>query len=252
MIGLLNDDSNDLSARSFRTQAPLYVEGPDGLSLLNSPRFDAQRYAIRRVLDNRPETLDTLQVVQADLRQRLQTKRGLPGQDHTVDWMTLDLSASYFPNADRDNFGKGVAFLEYNFVWNWGDRTALSSSGWTDPFEPAAKYLNVGVSYNRPDGSNLYLGYRHVDPVNSRALIAVLGYQLNRKYSVTAANIFDFGSQLNQSASLAFNRTGTDLTLSLGFNYNAFINNFGINILLLPNAAVANRPGQAIGSILQR
>ena len=252
LLDRLNDDSNDLSARSFRTQAPLYVEGPNGLSLMNSPRFDAQRYAIRRVLDNRPETLDTLQVVQADLRQRLQTKRGLPGQDHTVDWMTLDLSASYYPNADRDNFGKGVAFLEYNFVWNWGDRTALSSSGWTDPFEPAAKYLNVGVSYNRPDGSNLYLGYRHVDPVNSRALIAVVGYQLNRKYSVTAANIFDFGSQLNQSASLAFNRTGTDLTLSLGFNYNAFINNFGINILLLPNAAVANRPGQAIGSILQR
>ncbi len=248
LLDRLNDDNNDLSARTFRRQADLFVAGADGLALRDSPRFDAQRYAVRRVLDNRPETLDTLQVVQAELRQRLQTKRGAPGQDHTVDWMTLDLSASFYPKPERDNFGKSVAFLEYNFIWNWGDRTALSSSGWTDPFDPAANYLNVGISYNRPDGSNLYLGYRHVDPVRSRALIAVFGYQLNRKYSITAANVFDFGTEIAQSTSVAFNRTGTDLTLSVGFSYNAFVNNFGFQLLLLPNAAVSGRPGVPTGS----
>ncbi len=248
LLDRLNDDSNDLSARSFRPYADLFVAGADGIALRDSPRFDAQRYAVRRVLDNRPETLDTLQVIQADVRQRLQTKRGVPGRDHTVDWMTLDLSASFYPKPDRDNFGKGTAFLEYNFVWNWGDRTALSSSGWTDPFDPAATYVNVGVFYNRPDGGNFYLGYRHVDPVRSRALIAVLGYQLNRKYSITAANVFDFGTEIAQSTSVAFNRTGTDLTLSLGFSYNAFVNNFGVQVLLLPNAAVINRPGVPTGS----
>lgn len=252
LLDRLNDDSNDLSARSWRTYVPLFIPGPDGLALQNSPRFDAQQYAIRRVLDNRPETLDTLQVVRGEIRQRLQTKRGLPGQDHTVDWMTLDLSASFYPKAERDNFGKNLAFLEYNYIWNWGDRTALSSSGWTDPFDLAARYLNLGVTYNRPDGSNLYVGYRHVDPVQSRALILALGYQLTRKYSITASNVFDFGTQLAQTTSLAFNRTGTDLTVSLGFSYNALVNNFGIQFLLLPNAAVANRPGQPVGSIFQR
>ena len=248
LLDRLNDDNNDLSSRTWRPYAPLYIAGSDGLALQNSPRFDAQQYAIRRVLDNRPETLDTLQVVQAEVRQRLQTKRGLPGQDHTVDWMTLDLSASLYPKAERDNYGKSFAFLEYNFLWNWGDRTALTSAAWLDPFDPAARYLNVGVNYNRPDGSNFYLGYRHIDPVQSRAVIAVLGYQLSRKYSVAAANVFDFGTAIAQTTSLSFNRTGTDLTLSIGFSYSAFVNNFGLQILLLPNAALAKRPGQSIGS----
>ncbi len=252
LLDRLQDDSNDLSDRSFRTQAPLFLPGGDGLAIQSSPRFDAQRYAIRRVLDNRPETLDTLQVVRGEVRQRLQTKRGLPGREHTVDWMTLDLSASFFPKPDRDNFGRSAAFLEYNFAWNWGDRTALLSSGWADPFDPAVNYLNVGVSYNRPDGGNLYLGYRHVDPVQSRAVILAFGYQLSRKYSITGSNVFDFGTQLAQSTSLAFNRTGTDLTMSIGFSYNAFVNNFGFQFLLLPNAALANRANQPIGSIYQR
>ncbi len=252
LLDRLNDDSTDLSTRAFRSQAELYVPGADGIALRTSPRFDAQQYAIRRVLDNRPETLDTLQVVQAEVRQRLQTKRGAPGQDHTIDWMSLDLSASFYPVAERDNFGKNLAFLEYNFVWNWGDRTALSSSGWVDPFDPAARYFSVGAFYNRPDGSNLYLGYRHVDPVRSKAFIVALGYQLNSKYSVTATNVFDFGTQLAQASSLTFNRTGTDLTLSIGLTYSAIVNNFGFQILLLPNGAIARQPGQQIGSILQR
>jgi len=35
--------------------------------------------------------------VQADIRGRFQTKRGYPGQQHIVDWMTLDVSGSFFP-----------------------------------------------------------------------------------------------------------------------------------------------------------
>ena len=40
-----------------------------------------------------------------DVRQRWQTKRGYPGQQHITDWMTLDLSGSFFPLSKRDNFG---------------------------------------------------------------------------------------------------------------------------------------------------
>ena len=57
-------------------------------------------------------------VLQADVRQRWQTKRGYPGMEHVVDYLTLDVSASFFPHPDRDNFGKSVAFLEYDSTWN--------------------------------------------------------------------------------------------------------------------------------------
>ena len=95
-------------------------DAPDPLS-----PFNPQRYAIRRLVQNRVDTLDDINVLQLDLRQRLQTKRGYPGLEHTVDLATLSTSVSYFPEASRDNFGHPFAFLEYDFVWNVGDRTAL-------------------------------------------------------------------------------------------------------------------------------
>ena len=253
LLNRLNDDNLDQSFRTWRPLAQLYTPGAAGLALQNSPLFDPQTLATRRLVDNRPETLDTLQVLQFDLRQRWQTKRGLPGADHTVDWMSLDLSASVYPNPTRDNFGQVLGFLEYNYVWNVGDRTAISSSGWVDPTEHGPRYFNVGAWYNRPDGSNFYLGYRYTDPVNSRVLITSLGYQLSTKYSMSLTNVFDFGTNLAQSTQLTFNRTGTDVTMSFGFSFSALVpgNNVGFQFLIIPNAALAvnGGPGRAISPL---
>ncbi len=253
LLNRLNDDTMDLSYRTWRPWAQLYTPGSAGAALRNSPIFDPQSLAVRRLVDNRPETLDTLNVLQFDLRQRWQTKRGRPGADHTVDWMSLDLSASVFPTPTRDNFGEVLGFLEYNYVWNVGDRTAISSSGWVEPVTNGAKYANVGVFYNRPDGSNLYLGYRYTDPVQSRVLIASLGYQLSTKYSMSLTNVFDFGTNQAQSTQLTFNRTGTDVTMSFGFSFSALVpgNNVGFQFLIIPNAALAANGGgaRAIGPL---
>ena len=251
LLNRLNDDNLDLTYRTWRPLSPFYISGPGGLALQNSPIFDPQTLAVRKLLDNRPETLDTLQVVQLDLKQRWQTKRGLPGADHTVDWMSLNLSASVFPNPTRDNFGSVLGFLEYDYVWNIGDRTALASSGWVDPNTNGAKYVNIGAFYSRPDGSNLYLGYRYTDPVNSRVLITTLGYQLSTKYSLSLTNAFDFGSNLAQSTQATFNRTGTDVTMSFGFSFSALVpgNNLGFQFLLVPNAVLAAGGQRSIGPL---
>jgi hypothetical protein len=57
------------------------------------------------------DTLDSIEVLQLNARQRWQTKRGYPGMQHIVDWMVLELSGSYLPREDRDNFGEPLAFL---------------------------------------------------------------------------------------------------------------------------------------------
>ena len=242
LLDRLSDDSIDFTSRTFRPNAPLFVSGVDGFALQNSPLYNPQLLAIRRVVDTKSETIDSMQVVQAEIRNRWQTKRGLPGSDHTVDYVGLDLSASYFPNANRDDFGSAMSFLEYNAFWNIGDRTAITSSAWYDPINTGAHYFFINASHYRPDGTSFSIGYRQTDPLNSKALVAVLGYQLSQKYSVTIASIYDFGTNQAQSTSFLFNRTGTDITASVGFTYNAFINNFGIQLLILPNAA-----GQRIG-----
>ena len=210
------------------------ADGGDPLS-----PFNPQQYVIRRGITNKPDTLDDINVLQVDLRQRLQTKRGYPGMEHTVDLVSLVTSASYYPDAARDNFGHPFAFLEYDFLWNLGDRTAFSSTGWFEPYDHGSKYYTFGTYFNRPDRTMFYLGYRQIDPVNSRAVIGSVGYQLSQRYFMNASVSYDFGINQAMSNSLTLTRTGTDMTVSIGFTYNSLVNNFGFQFLVVPNLVTA-------------
>ena len=254
LLDRMDDDNTDYTYRYIRPAQTTLVPGPAGFALATSPLFNQQQYAIRRLVDNRIDTLDDMQVVQANLRQRLQTKRGYPGLEHTVDLITLDLSTSYFPEANRDNYGKPFAFFEYFGLWNIGDRTSVLSSGWFDPFDFGARYWTLGMNLDRPDRTNVYVGYRQTDPINSKAVTAALGYQLSRRYYGSAGVSYDFGIQQALTNSLSVTRTGSDMTITLGFTYNALVNNFGLNFMIVPNIVQAFIPGSgALGtSQLQR
>ncbi len=252
LLDRLNDDAIDQAYRTITPAQTFYTKGAAGLALSTSPIFNPQRYAIRRGVDNRVDTLDELQVFRVGVDQRLQTKRGFPGREHTIDWMSLDLSASVFPNADKDNFGKSVSFLEYNYIWNVGDQTALTASGWFDPFDFGARYWNVGAYFSRPDNTNFFLGYRQIEPVNSKAVTASFGYQLTKKYGVNVASTYDFGTQLALSNTLTIVRTGPDLSVYLGLTYNALVNNFGIQFSVVPNLAAGTGAGRVGSPFIQQ
>jgi hypothetical protein len=230
----LNDDATDQALRDIRPLEPL-VNPMHGTFLATSPLFDPQLYAIRRLVDDRIDTLDSIDVLEVDIRQRLQTKRGYPGMQHIVDWMTLDLSGSYFPERNRDNFGESLAFLQYDYTWNVGDRTTLVSTGWVDPIDNGPRVFTVGAFFNRPDRTNFYLGYRQIDPVESQALTAAINYVFSPKYAMTASSTYDFGTNQSLSNSLVFTRMGSDLQVSLGVTYNAILNTFGVTFEIFPN-----------------
>jgi hypothetical protein len=249
----LNDDATNQALRDIRPYQLLFnpnaVFGNHGLSLIFSPYFNTpQTYAIRRGLFDRIDTLSTVEELQVDVRQRWQTKRGFPGYQHIVDWMTLDTSAYYFPAANRDNFGHPFAFLQYDWLWNIGDRTALNSTGWTDPFPGGVKVWTVGGYFNRPDRTNFYLGYRMIDPLQVRAVTAAVSYVFSAKYAATASSTYDFGTNLALSNNLMFTRMGSDLQVSLGFSYNALQNNFGVLFNIVPNLLPSNRAMGPVGS----
>jgi hypothetical protein len=230
----INDDATDQSRRDINPLQPVYNPA-HGLFLATSPLFFPQTYAIRRLVDNRIDTLDDIEELQMDIRQRWQTKRGYPGMQHIVDWMTLDLSATYFPNPDRDNFNEPFAFLQYDWTWNIGDRTTLVSSGWYDPIPQGARVYNIGAYFNRPDRTYFYLGFRTIYPVESQLLTASVTYVFSPKYAFTASTAYDFGTQQSQSNSFVITRTGTDLQVNFGITYNAITNNFGVTFEIFPN-----------------
>jgi len=236
----LNDMNSDRALRDIHPWDPYLY--PNGLLLATSPVYDPQRYAIRMLLDNRIDTLDSIEVLQLDVRQRWQTKRGFPGQEHIIDWMTLDVGASIFPQSERDDFGHTLGFITYDHAWNIGDRTAIFSSGLFEPFENGARAFNIGVSLNRPDRTNFTFSYRQIDPVDSKAVIAAVTYAFSAKYAATTTTLYDFGNK-NFLFSATVSRIGTDLQLNVGVNYSTLVNTFGLQVEVIPNVVPANRRG---------
>jgi hypothetical protein len=228
----LNDDATDQSVRDIKPREREFNPA-NGLFISTSPIFDPSIYAIRRLVDNRVDLLGSIEVLQGDIYQRLQTKRGYPGQQHIVDWMTLDLSATYFPHPS-DNFGQSFGFLQYYWTWNIGDQTQLYSGGLADPaVDKGTRAFNMGVSFYRSDRTTLTLEYREIDPLESQAINTSLSYVFSPKYAMTAVVAYDFGtgSQFNQ---VTLTRIGTDLQVSLGFYYDSVFKNFGVNFEILP------------------
>ena len=80
-------------------------------------------------------------------------------------------------------------------------------------------------------------------------MTASLGYQLSRRYYTSLGVSYDFGIQQALTNSFTLTRTGSDVTITLGFTYNALVNNFGFNFLVVPNIVAALAPGRfnAIG-----
>jgi hypothetical protein len=244
LLDRLDDDATDQARRDLRlhrlaTATPGSVE----FNLATSPLYDPQLYALRRALETSLENLDDLQVLRLGMRQRWQTKRGFPGHEHILDWMTLDLRGTWFPDADRDNFGHDFAFLEYDYTWNIGDRTTLTSSGWLDPFPDGARVWNVGLILERPERALFYLGYRHIEPVDSQAVLFNATYIFSPKWAATVGSIYDFGQKESLGNTLVLTRIGTDLQIGFGIHYDALTNNFGVTFEILPALA----PGRIRG-----
>lgn len=239
----LHDDASDQAIRDitpFQTQ----LNPHHGLFLATLPQFDPQTYALRRLVDSRVDTLDTMEVFQFDLLQRWQTKRGYTGHQHIIDWMVLDLGASLYPHPGRDDFGNSVGILHYEWLWNIGDRTAITSSGWMDPGQQSARVWDIGFYFNRPDRTNFFVGYRQIYPLESQAVTASVSYVFSPKYAMTLSGSYDFGIDKNMSSSVYLSRIGTDLQANLGISYNAMQQNFGVTFELIPIVAInPARPG---------
>src|SRR5439155_2705051 len=170
-----------------------------------------------------PNTLVSIQVLKMDQRHRWQANRSYPGNEHVIDWMTLDVQASIYPHAQRDNFGASHwGDIEYDWVWNIGDRTALVSNGWFEPIEHGPHVFNIGTYLGRPDRTSFYLGYRQIDPLNSRSIITSVSYAFSAKYAVTFGSNFDLGNHI-QTNNLMISRIGTDDTVSFGLSFNSVL-----------------------------
>lgn len=216
-------------------------------------KFDPRMYLLRSnsqswVTSPAMEVVDDLTQVRFGMRHRLQTKRGLPGRQHVVDWVTLDSNVTWFPDENRDNFGSPLGLADYDFRWHLGDRFTLVSDGAADFFGEGFRTLSGGMLINRPSRGNLYLGYRTLrGPFTADVLTATVNYRLNPKWVASASAVVDFSEAGNIGQSITFSRIGESLIVSLGANIDESKDNVGFNFLVeprfLPTLSLARNSG---------
>ena len=227
--------------------------------------YDPRHLILRRMISPITGTTDvqaSIDTVMLGVHQRLQTKRGPVGRRRIVDYMTLDASTTYFPDAARDNFGASWGQTQYNYQWYIGDRTSIVSSGWfefwklvgSNPlnnnmvhgYNPnGLNIITTGISLTRPPRSNIYMGYSIIDtgPIRTSALNTSLSYWLSPKWYGTFAASYDFGDAVLLGTVFSFTRIGADYLTTIGLSVDPQRMSYQFAFQLTPRGTPAFRMG---------
>lgn len=241
----LDDDSIEFFRRRF------YFDTFGGVPGGNIPlRFDERYFALRSGLQSwvsspATEIADDMMLAKFAVRQRWQTKRGLPGRERIVDWIVFDVEAVLFPKADRDNFGEEFGMLDYDFRWHVGDRFTLLSDGFADFFPDGMRTVSVGGVISRPTQGRLYVGYRSIEgPISSHIFTGSLSYRMSEKWIATGGAAVDLGPTGNITESIGLTRVGESALIRFGITHDVSRNNVGVQLTVEPRFLASSRLGQ--------
>lgn len=214
-------------------------------------QFDPRYYAVRTgagqsVTAAYHELVDNQQVLRLGLRQRWQTKEGPFDRPRIRDWMSLDLEASVFPDANRDNFGETLGLLTGHYMWQVGERTQFLANAVVDPFHDGQKVWNAGVLTQRGPRGSLYVGVRNIQagPVDSQLLTASFSYRMSEKWVSTIGASYDIAERRDRGQSLTITRIGEYLLFHVGTGYDRSRNNFSLNFMIEPKLGNKTTPTQ--------
>lgn len=206
------------------------------------PQFDPRFYAVRTgagrgVTDPYHELVDDQQVLRLAWRHRLQTKTGPPDQLRIKDWMTLDLEASYFPDAQRDNFGEDIGLIGGHYKWFLGDRTTMAANAYYDLFDGGQQLWDVSLTSQRTKRLSANVALQQIKGgggLDSQIISASLFYTMSQKWSAGISTAYDLGEQINRGQTISISRTGADFLMSLGMTYDQSTGNAGIGLTIMP------------------
>ncbi len=243
----LDDDAQEHFRRRF------FFDTFGGLAGQNiGAKWDERIFAYRTNMQGMvtapvTEIADDTMAFRLGTEQRWQTKRGLPGKEHIVDWMVLHAQMILFPDRE-DNHGQHTGLFDYDYRWHVGDRFTVLSDGYMDFFEKGLRTASVGGVISRPDTGRFYLGYRMIDgPISSHIVNAALSYKMSQKWIGILGSSFDLGDSGNIGQSLSMVRIGESLLIRVGVNYDESRDNFGVQLSVEPrflaNSRIARRTG---------
>jgi len=253
----LDDDNIEAFRRRFAFNTfgfPLVAPGASAPTLTIPRRFDERYYALRSglaswVTSPSMETADDLTLFRLGMEQRWQTKRGMPGQRHIIDWIVFDTHLSLYPNADRDNFGETLGLWDYDFRWHVGDRLTLVSDGMFDLFQDGQQIVNVGAFLARPPRGSIFLGMSLIEgPIRAQVLSTSYSYWMSPKWISSFGMSVDLGGSGNIGQNFTVTRIGESLLISAGLNVDATRGTVGANFSIEPRFLPKGRLGNVGGA----
>ncbi|HUE72227.1 MAG TPA: organic solvent tolerance protein OstA [Pirellulaceae bacterium] len=248
----LYDQLDDDAQEAFRRRMVVNTFGQPAGTFVPL-KYDERFYALRSGLQSSvaspsTEIADDLMAFRTGIRQRWQTKRGLPGQERIIDWITLDVDAVLFPKPGRDNFGANVGLVDYDFAWHVGDRMTLLSDGFYDFFDQGLRQVTIGSLLSRPEYGSLYLGFRSTEgPISANVFNASIAYRMSEKWIGTAGTSIDFSNTGNIGQNIGLTRVGESFLVRVGFLVDNSRNNVGLQLMVEPRFLPSSRLGRVGG-----
>jgi hypothetical protein len=219
-------------------------------------KYDERFYAIRSGLGSSvtspsTEVLGDLSVFRLGAEQRWQTKRGAPGNEHIVDWITFDTGLNLYTNPDRDNFGTVPGLANYDFRWHVGDRLTMVSNGIFDFWSGGESIYTVGAFLTRPPRGSLYLGYSFINgPIQNRVVSVSYSYWMSPKWITSFGTSIDLGKQGNIGEFFSITRVGESLLINLGFTVDPSRNSTGVMFTIEPRFVPKNSLSNVNGTVI--
>jgi hypothetical protein len=203
--------------------------------------------------------ISDISAISFGVRQRFQTKRGGPGRERSVDFLTLNLRATFFGNepdevtildADSNPFTanafRGVFFdsmpeasiardhLAADAVWRLSDTTAIVADANYNLDTGTLATASLGLAAQRGERLSYYVGARYVGEVNSTLLNLSAVYDVTSKYSVAFSQAFDMSERSSQSTTVTLVRRFDRYMLAVSFYLDQLDDEGGIRIAFIP------------------
>ncbi len=186
-------------------------------------------------MDHDVERIERTSGAVFNVYQRLQTKRGAGADRQTVDWMRLNLSAGFYNNKTDHtrSVGRFSTYRPENSVdrnhingeyfWNISDATALIAKANYDIDDKRLGTGSIGFAVQRSPRLSYLAGCRYIDAADSAVGTFGVNYQINKKYSISAFEQYDFAFRdgRNLSSTVAITRKWSRWYSSFVFSYDS-------------------------------
>lgn len=229
--------------------------------------------------DQDVEGLRDFGAVSIALLQTLQTKRGPLDDLRTVDWMSLDVRATFFnrqsplwgtadfsDSAWATNMARMVArgrWVDYRPEYSYprdniqadlslrlSDTTLLFADATYDMYNRGMDRVNVGLAVTRSPRLSYFVSDRYDSPIDMQVFTAGATYKLNEKYTVAGAQQIDIDNGDPLSTSMSLVRKFPRWYMALTVDLDRGRGNDAIMLTIWPEGAPEARIGsRSVGSI---